>query len=62
MTDGKKGGGVDSIKRTFDFFPIFFVMEFYLIQAHKCFSILCIAPIFVFETRIAGLTSFNLQR
>ena len=58
MTDRKKEG-VESIKRTFDFFfPNFFLMKFYFIQAHK----LCIAPIFVFETRIAGLTPFNLQR
>ena len=61
MTDRKKEG-VESIKRTFDFFSQFFLMKFYFIQAHKCFSIFCIAPIFVFETRIAGLTSFNLQR
>ena len=62
MTDRKKEG-VESIKRTFDFFfPIFFLMKFYFIQAHKCCSKLCIAPIFVFETRIAGLTPFNLQR
>ena len=58
MTDRKKGGGIDSYKRTFDFFPIFFVMEFYLIQAHKCFSI---ATIFVFKTRIAGLTPLPLE-
>ena len=31
-----RGGGIDSIETTFDFFP-FFVMEFYLIP-HKCYS------------------------
>ena len=64
---GGEGGGVagriDLIETTIDFFSHFLSWNSTLFRINAVLlSILSIAPIFVFKTRIAGLTPFNLQR
>ena len=60
--DKEREGGIDSINTTFDF-SHFLSWNSTLFHINAILpSILCITPMFVFKTHIAGLTQFNLLR